>query len=366
MPLNIPNLDDRDYEDLVREALSMLPQYAPEWTNHNPSDPGITLIELLAFFTETLIYRLNRVTRENKVRFLQLLRTITLDEKKRLLSAPVAAVDEALRQTVLALRQPQRAVTCEDYEYLAKQETESNPEGRSVTRARCFVGKNLEGPDDESRMLDCPGHVSVVMLPANKLGPDAFTSLLDVRANLEPMRLLTTRLHVVSPTFLRVSLGAVIRTYPDTPFAEVQSKAIEKLQQFFNPHPGDGPNREGWPFGRALYLSEIYEQLEDVEGVDYVQEVRVLRLTTFRDAMDDERTALGVQIGFRSTVGVDSRLGGETLGDTDRLVRDALGRLRAVALRPHELIKISVHEKDLLRSDSAELVQPTSLLHGVS
>ena len=72
MPLQIPNLDDRNFTDLVEEARSMIPQYAPEWTNQNASDPGITLIELLAYVSEMLIYRLNRVTRERPhVPFLQ-------------------------------------------------------------------------------------------------------------------------------------------------------------------------------------------------------------------------------------------------------------------------------------------------------
>ncbi len=59
----VPNLDDRSFTDLVDEALSMLPQYAPKWTNYNPSDPGITLIELLAYLTEVMIYRLDRFAR---------------------------------------------------------------------------------------------------------------------------------------------------------------------------------------------------------------------------------------------------------------------------------------------------------------
>jgi hypothetical protein len=91
--------------------------------------------------------------------------------------------------------------------------------------------------------------------------------------------------------------------------------------------------------------------LEQVEGVDYIQEVRVLRLTTTGEAMDDERTAVGIQIGFRSTVGVDSRLGGATLGEPDRLIRDALGRLMVVVLRPYELVRIVVQNNDLLPSD---------------
>jgi hypothetical protein len=68
-----PKLDDRSFNDIVEEAISMIPRYAPEWTNHNPSDPGITLIELAAWMTDLLIYRLNQVPDRNYVAFLNLL-----------------------------------------------------------------------------------------------------------------------------------------------------------------------------------------------------------------------------------------------------------------------------------------------------
>jgi len=68
-----PKLDDRNFHDIVEEAISMIPRYAPEWTNHNPSDPGITLIELAAWMTDLLIYRLNQVPDKNYVAFLNLL-----------------------------------------------------------------------------------------------------------------------------------------------------------------------------------------------------------------------------------------------------------------------------------------------------
>jgi predicted phage baseplate assembly protein len=68
-----PKLDDRTFNDIVEEAISMIPRYSPEWTNHNPSDPGITLIELAAWMTDLLIYRLNQVPDKNYVAFLNLL-----------------------------------------------------------------------------------------------------------------------------------------------------------------------------------------------------------------------------------------------------------------------------------------------------
>lgn len=68
-----PKLDDRTFQDIVDEAIGLIPRYAPEWTNHNPSDPGITLLELAAWMTDLLIYRLNQVPEKNYVAFLNLL-----------------------------------------------------------------------------------------------------------------------------------------------------------------------------------------------------------------------------------------------------------------------------------------------------
>ena len=68
----VPNLDDRRYRDIVGEAIGLIPKYCPEWTNHNPADPGVTLIELFAWMTEMIIYRLNRVTDKNYLAFLNL------------------------------------------------------------------------------------------------------------------------------------------------------------------------------------------------------------------------------------------------------------------------------------------------------
>jgi len=68
-----PNLDDRTFEDIVQEAIRLVPQYCPEWTNHNRSDPGVTLIELFAWMTEMTLYRLNRVPDKNFLAFLELM-----------------------------------------------------------------------------------------------------------------------------------------------------------------------------------------------------------------------------------------------------------------------------------------------------
>ncbi len=69
----VPRLDDRTFQDLMEEMRSLIPIYCPEWTNHNPSDPGITLLELFAFLTEVMLYRLNRVPVRNLFSLLDVL-----------------------------------------------------------------------------------------------------------------------------------------------------------------------------------------------------------------------------------------------------------------------------------------------------
>jgi hypothetical protein len=73
MSVPLPNLDDRRWIDLVEEGRSLLPFYAPEWTDHNIHDPGITILELFAAIAEMDIYQLNRIPLERKLKFLALI-----------------------------------------------------------------------------------------------------------------------------------------------------------------------------------------------------------------------------------------------------------------------------------------------------
>ncbi len=73
MVLKTPNLDDRKFQDIVREARSRIPLYCPKWTDYNLSDPGITLIELFAWMVDMLLYRLNLVPEKNYIKFMELI-----------------------------------------------------------------------------------------------------------------------------------------------------------------------------------------------------------------------------------------------------------------------------------------------------
>jgi predicted phage baseplate assembly protein len=73
MALTAPKLDDRGFQDLVDEAKKRIPHYCKEWTDHNVSDPGVTLIELFAWMTDIILYRLNQVPDLHYVKFMDML-----------------------------------------------------------------------------------------------------------------------------------------------------------------------------------------------------------------------------------------------------------------------------------------------------
>lgn len=73
MVLPVPKLDDRTFQDLVNETKRLIPRYCPEWTDHNVSDPGVTMIELFAYMVDLLLYRVNRVPERNYIKWLEML-----------------------------------------------------------------------------------------------------------------------------------------------------------------------------------------------------------------------------------------------------------------------------------------------------
>lgn len=73
MSLPTLKLDDRNFQQIVDELKQRIHLYAPEWTDHNVSDPGVTLIELFAWAIEQLLYRLNQVPDLHYITFLKFL-----------------------------------------------------------------------------------------------------------------------------------------------------------------------------------------------------------------------------------------------------------------------------------------------------
>lgn len=73
MSIPMQNLDDKTFDQLVEEAKKLIPLYSQQWTDYNWSDPGITFIDLFAWLTEMMLYRINTVTDRHRLKYLKLL-----------------------------------------------------------------------------------------------------------------------------------------------------------------------------------------------------------------------------------------------------------------------------------------------------
>jgi hypothetical protein len=266
VPLRLINLDDLTWEKLNAEARSLIPSNSGEWTNFNPSDPGITLLELFAYISEGLMYELNRISSKNVLAFLRLIHGPGWQ--------PGRSLAEEKRSTVLELRRPQRAITAQDYEHLALATNEVREPSHleSVARAKCIFQRNLQNPGRAAQVDDAPGHVSIVIVP-NRRSRASTALLRSVRRALEPARLLTTRIHVVRPRFVTVSVRLTIVPKLEADPVSLQDDALEQIQKFFDPLEG-GFDGRGWPFGKHVYVSEIYQLLDRLPGVNYITRSR--------------------------------------------------------------------------------------------
>lgn len=72
MSLRSPNLDDRRFTDLMKEAVAQA-ERSSGWKPNNPGDPGTVLLELFAHLTECMLYRVNRLPEKIYVELLRLI-----------------------------------------------------------------------------------------------------------------------------------------------------------------------------------------------------------------------------------------------------------------------------------------------------
>jgi baseplate J-like protein len=243
MPLPLPNLDTRRFDDLVAEMKALIPRYAPEWTNHNASDPGVTLIELLAWITEATLYRINRIPERTYLNFLSLLLGRTPDEDD---------MDSAKQRALQLFNEPYRVLTADDFERGAAR--------ASTDVARVKVISNAS-----------EGLVLVVILPSSGRQP-APALLQQVKQYLDERRLVGTRLFVRGPLYTAVKLDVKVAAETNTRSEVVREEVENTLTGYFDPLEG-GEEGRGWPFGRPVSASELYRLIEAIPGVDHVESI---------------------------------------------------------------------------------------------
>jgi len=177
--------------------------------------------------------------------------------------ADAETLEEAKMRGPQAIKSRYRAVTTEDFEWLALKAS------GNVGRAKCLASVPKEG------------EVSVVILPQEGNGdgrPMPSPELINrVKSFLDPRRLITTVVHVVKPKYVDVSIQISVYLKASTSQVTGVKKQIEdRVKRYLDPLRG-GPDGKGWPFGRGLHKSDLYHLVNTVEGMDYVEEVRLFR-----------------------------------------------------------------------------------------
>jgi predicted phage baseplate assembly protein len=150
MGLPTRNLDDRTFQDIVDEAKKRIAASCPTWTDHNVSDPGITLVELFAWMAEMILYRLNQVPEKNYIKFLELI-GLTLREP-----------EPARTQVIFYLSAPQP-------------QTITIPWGTEVATVRTEGRPSIVFSTDEDLEIRPPKLIALISREASAAARDKYT-----------------------------------------------------------------------------------------------------------------------------------------------------------------------------------------------
>jgi predicted phage baseplate assembly protein len=178
-------------------------------------------------------------------------------------------LEEARRRGPLLVRTRSRAVTAEDYEVIAR---EAAPD---IARVRCVP---VSGDSQGS------GAVRVLLVPAaaTEDGRILFENLVPPRdtlrriaERLDAVRVIGARVVVEPPLYRGITVVARMIAKPRVSAERVREDALRALHEFISPLAGGGPEGTGWPFGRPVQAGEIFGCLQQVRGVELVEDVRL-------------------------------------------------------------------------------------------
>lgn len=160
--MELPVLDDKKYRRLFDEAVARIPLLTDQWTDYNPQDTGIMLLERLASMTEMQIYYLD----QTGDRFLNAYFDLVAPDTK---GKPVPLRNA---QFVREFQEVKSAVTFRNYEILAL---------------------NSSPRPDKARAERIDGMVRVIVFRKEQLSPEELDRIYQ---EIKPHCLLTTRLEI--------------------------------------------------------------------------------------------------------------------------------------------------------------------------
>ena len=176
-------------------------------------------------------------------------------------------LEHARQRASMEIRSRYRAVTAEDFEFLAG---EASPR---VARAVCIP------PGDGGPV---PLHLLPRVYPADRLL--AYDELLpdedlmgEVQEYLDERRLIGTTVDLMPCRFRGLSVVVNLQATPLADTTRVEEDVAHALYTYLNPLVGGNPAGPGggWPFGRALNQGELYGIVHAVPGVEFVKILRI-------------------------------------------------------------------------------------------
>jgi predicted phage baseplate assembly protein len=190
-------------------------------------------------------------------------------------------LESAMMRAPAMLRSRDRAVTESDYEFLARQALPAR-----IGRVKCLQPR----PSEPGRVPVAQVFVLVIprvpqpwgFMTPEQLSPDP-DDITTLSAYLDERRLLTTRLDVRQPEYKWVSVTVKLRAAPGAEEQAVERDVMARLYRFLNPLTG-GMNGKGWPFGRDLFVSEVYQCLQGAPNVQFIREVQLFGATPGAEA----------------------------------------------------------------------------------
>ena len=244
MPINIPNLDDRNYDQFYNEAMSVITRYYPDYAGMGLSDPVMVLAELFSYYFDVTSYQIDQISPQTWRNFATMIGV----------QGENARPEELIRAALAELSSVKRAVTADDIETIIKRES------INVARVGVFPGDRLR-----------------IRVVAERKTDETEEELSRIYSLLRRCGPLCTRYDVQYAPVLGFEITAeVIKTRAMTLSDKSLSDTVKnKLNDFFSPLKGGGGR--GWEFGRAISRSEIFSLIEGVAGVDYVASIKINR-----------------------------------------------------------------------------------------
>jgi len=175
---------------------------------------------------------------------------------------------EGLEQVMLrgphSIKNRGRAVTVEDFEWLARQVS------GHIARSQCLSNVRLS---PGGVLTQAPGWVMLVIVPDDKGDRPMPNEILlsDVKRHIADRSLLSLadRLTVIGPRYIEFEIDITLVGKAEIEEKQLQQRVNARIRNFLSPLQG-GHGCDGWQFGHRVSLSEIMRIVRETEGVDRI------------------------------------------------------------------------------------------------